>query len=100
MNQLNKSLYLLNSVLLMPFLDIFTIRCSSLCQYLFPHKFYQIFEKTFGGRWKAFFSFLVSAALFLSFALILENKSEALSRKSVILRVQIAIRKSFENITP
>ena len=100
MNQLNKSFYLLNSVLLMPFLDIFTIRCSSLCQYLFPHKFYQIFEKTFGGRWKTFFSFLVSAALFLSFALILENKSEALSRKSVILRVQLAIRKSFENITP
>ena len=54
-----------------------------------------------GKRWKAFFSFLVSAALFAPFVIILENKSEALCKKPLILRVQLAIRKSYtENIDP
>ena len=44
--------------------------------------------------------FLVSVALFPPYAIILENKSEALGRKSIILRMHLAIRKSSENIDP
>ena len=74
------------------FLDIFTIFISSWVLLNF--------WKTIGQRWKVFFSFLVGAALFPPFSLILENKSEAAGRKSLILKAQLAIRKSFENIDP
>ena len=54
----------------------------------------------FGQRWKDVFSSLVSAALFPPFVIILENKLDALGRKSLILRVQLAIQKSSENMDP
>ena len=47
-----------------------------------------------------FFSFLASAALFPPFAIIPGNKSQAVDRKSLFLRVQLAIQKSSKNISP
>ena len=46
------------------------------------------------------FSFLARAALFPPFAIIPGNKSQAVGRKSLFLRVQLAIQKSSTNISP
>ena len=54
--------------------------------------------KKFGQVSKVFFSFLASDTLFPPFAVIPENKSEAVGRKSLFLTVQLAIRKGSENI--
>ena len=48
----------------------------------------------------ALFNFLASAALFPPFAIIPENKSQAVGRNSLFLRVQLAIRKNSKNISP
>ena len=49
---------------------------------------------------KDIFSCLVSVDLFLPYVIILENKSDAVGIKSLVLRVHCALRKSFENINP
>ena len=58
------------------------------------------FTKNLGKFGRPFLVFLASAALFPPFAIIPENKSEAVGRKSLFLRLQLAIRKSSENIDP
>ena len=61
------------------------------------------FTKFLKNRWvtiKSFFSCLISVALFPSYAVILENISDALGIKSLILRVHLAMRRSSENIDP
>ena len=64
-------------------------------KYLFPHEFYQIFEKLLGKDERPFLVvYLVSITLFPPCAIILENKSEALGIKSLTLRVRLAIRRS------
>ena len=49
---------------------------------------------------KHFFSCLVSAVLFLACAIILENKSDALGIKLLILQVHLPIQRSSGNIDP
>ena len=49
---------------------------------------------------KGFFSCLVSVDLFLPYVIILENKSDAVGIKSLILRKHRALRRSSENINP
>ena len=62
--------------------------CSSLCQYLFPCKFHKLFEKQLGNNEKPFFC-LVSLTLLASYAIILENKSYALVKRPLTLRVLV-----------
>ena len=78
--------------------DFSTTKCSSLCQYLCYHEFYQIFQNKLGKDERPFFSCLVGVALFPLCAIILENKLNDLGIKSLIFRVHLAIRRGSENL--